>query len=100
MNCDKIPERTMQGMMRYIEEGIPTGGFLHAVFANDLFESVGRADEENLAALTQIVTWIYNEAPSACHGSYDKVSKWLRGGEDIEAIQKSWKTHHFRKRST
>lgn len=61
----------------YIDAGVPTGGFLRAVLANDLNEAVGRADSENIHRLPAIVAWIYNEAPSPCHGSYAAVDSWL-----------------------
>ena len=90
IDYSKIPVLTMQGIQRYIEKSIPTGHFLGAVMAHDLFEAVGRADADNLAALPHIVAWIYNKAPSQCHGSAEKVKHWLEQGEDIQAMQRLW----------
>ena len=72
-----IPERMMGGIKRYIENGIEPGSFLMAVLCNNLCEAVGRADSENMANLPAYVSYFYNEAPSACHGSSEKVKAWL-----------------------
>ena len=72
-----IPVFTKEALDRYVNDRIPTGGFLHAVLTDRLFDAVGRADKENLAALRDIVTYIYNELPSDCWGSEAKVHNWL-----------------------
>ena len=72
-----IPVITKEALDRYVNDRISTGGFLHAVLADRLFDAVGRADKENLAALRDIVTYIYNELPGDCWGSAAKVHNWL-----------------------
>ena len=72
-----IPQRMMGGIERYINDRIPPGDFLMAVFQNNLSEAVGRADEENMANLPAYAAYLYNEAPQGCHGSPEKVKKWL-----------------------
>lgn len=81
-----IPERMMGGIIRYIEDGIIPGGFLQAVVSNDLKEAVGRADEENMANLPAYVAYFYNEAPSQCWGSEEKMLRW---GKLRQAVQKA-----------
>ncbi len=78
LNIDysKLPKSLQGGVKRYIENGIVPGGFLRAVACNDLTEAVARADENNYPLLKDIVLWFYNEAPSACWGSPEKVKKW------------------------
>ena len=61
----------------YVSEGVPPGVFLTAVLSNDLMEALGRADRENRETLYDICGYIYNEIPSACHGSPEKVKGWL-----------------------
>lgn len=73
-----IPELTRDSLYRYVNHHVPTGSFLRAVLTNNLFEAVGRADDENLKALKFIVTYIYNEVPSNCWGSEEKVQEWLK----------------------
>ena len=68
---------TKEGLDRYAKNRIHTGGFLRAVLANDLFESFARADLENRADLFEITSYIYNELPAICWGSYDIVVAWL-----------------------
>ena len=67
----------MASLRRYIENRIPTGGFLEAVLSNDLKEAVGRADGDNMRVLPELVGWLYNEAPSNCWGSPQRVKDWL-----------------------
>ena len=76
IDYSELPESLRGGVQRYLEHGIPMGGFLTAVFANDLSQSFGRADENNRPRLFEICSWIYNYAPDNCHGSYELVSDW------------------------
>ena len=60
----------------WAETGCPVGHFLTAVLSNNLIDAVGQADEMNLRALPAIVAYIYNEIPSGCWGSPEKVKEW------------------------
>ena len=71
-----IPERMLGAIQRYIEQGIEPGHFLCAVIDNDLFEAVGRADDENMANLPAVVAYFYNEVSSLCWGSREKRQAW------------------------
>ncbi|KKL27562.1 hypothetical protein LCGC14_2383940 [marine sediment metagenome] len=62
----------------YVDQGIPTGSFMHAVLANDLMEAFNRADEQNQNNLQSICSYIQNYIPMQCHGSYKKVAKWIQ----------------------
>jgi len=75
-----LPEHIRHGARRYVEHHEAVGGFLTSVFQNDLVAAVGRADEENMQHLREIVTWVYNEPPEVCWGSREKVLTWLSGG--------------------
>ncbi len=55
----------------------PVGGFLQAVIRNDLKEACGRADDDNLLVLSQIVQIFYAETPAGCWGSEEHYGKWL-----------------------
>ena len=61
----------------YAANGVPTGDFLRAVLSNDLTDAACRADEDNLEDLVNIVKYAYNDLPSACRGSPEKVAAWL-----------------------
>lgn len=71
-----IPQITMDALDRYVHQGIPTGGFLYAVLTNDLFEAMGRADQNNRAVLFEICQYIYNLVPSGAWGTPEKVKAW------------------------
>lgn len=72
-----VPEHNIDALWLYVNHGIETGGFLRAVLENDLMESFGHADIENRHHLFEICSFIYNELPTGCHGSCEKVQKWL-----------------------
>lgn len=73
-----IPDRMQGAIHRYINNGIRPGSFLEAVICNDLFTAVGKADEENLENLPAYAAYFYNEAPSACWGSKEKMEAWIK----------------------
>ena len=72
-----IPRRMGPAIVNYIDNHIMPGSFLQAVFKNDLFDAVGRADWENIDDLVAYVSYLYNEAPSPCWGSPEKVKEWV-----------------------
>lgn len=78
---ETIPESMRGGVIRYIENGIPPGHFLQAIFKNDLIEACSRGDAENLALITTYVKLLWNQCPPACWGSQDHYRQWIaRGG--------------------
>ena len=78
MNYENIPAITREALDRYSVHHVPTGGFLRAVLSNDLMEAMGRADEENRAAIFDICGYVHNELPGNCHGSPDRVREWVK----------------------
>ena len=83
-----LPEHLRGGMQRYIEHGIPPGGFLTAVLENDLAGAFGRADNTSLAALHDIVRWAHWVMPAGAWGSPAKVQAWITAHweVDLEAV--------------
>jgi hypothetical protein len=81
LNYEKYPGGTAEGAKLWIENRIMPGSFLTAVIENNLREALGCADEYNRAALFEIVSWWYNEAPSSCWGSPEKAKEWAEGRE-------------------
>lgn len=71
-----IEERFKESIDRYVKHGIPTGSFLNAVLENNLKEAVGRADHHAILNLKDIVIYLYNDVPSTCWGSPEKVKNW------------------------
>jgi len=76
-----------QSIRRYADHHVPTGSFLKAVFSNDLFEALGRADEENQRDITEICSYIYNEVPASCWGSRDAYEHWIKDKPDTEKTE-------------
>ena len=78
----QIPEPCMAALRRYVEKKEVPGGFLRAVLEGDLNRATTYADGTNLWLLPVYTAYLYNEVPSACHGSPEKVRKWI-GKEGI-----------------
>jgi len=78
-NYKSIPEHTRHSILNYVARGLRPGRGLQYIFENDLFAAVAHCDDATLASLRLITTWIYNFAPSGCHGSREKVSAWING---------------------
>lgn len=75
-----IPNYTMDALERYVEQGIPPGGFLMAVLTNDLMEAMGRADSNNRQVLFEITGLIYNEFPADCWRHPERIKAWIQAG--------------------
>lgn len=74
----QIKESTIQTINDYVVQGLPPGGFVTAVLANDLMGALGRADLENRLSIWAICNYVYNEIGCSLHGSYEAVEKHLK----------------------
>jgi hypothetical protein len=72
-----IPEHMVDGIVNYVQHGIPPGGFLHALLSNDLVSAWSRGDDENRRYIGQWVTFLINYVPSLAWGSEEKVGRWI-----------------------
>ena len=72
-----VPEHIRPGIVRYVDKGIPTGGFLEAVLKNDLFTACVKADDVNRYALWNIVDFMLNVVPIVCRGSRNDYATWI-----------------------
>ena len=75
-----VPGHMIEGLSAYVMEGRPIGSFLTAVLENKFLEVHKRADSVNLLSLHEIAMAVYNEIPSGCHGSPEKVEAWIGQG--------------------
>ncbi len=81
-----LPEHLHQGVLAYIQNGRPTGGFLTAVIRGDRADAAARADDINRRRLDDIFSFFDKQAPAECHGSPDKWALWIeRGGLEGKA---------------
>ena len=76
-----IPARMLTALRNYVEKGYPVGHFLYAILTNDFSEACARGDDENLRNLPAYATYLYNEVPSTCYGSKEKVKAHLESFE-------------------
>ena len=80
INYDLLPPHMQHSVREYIEKGHPVGNFLRAVLENKLVESFGRADQENLRAMYNWASFLYNEMPCEARGSKEAVDAWIKKG--------------------
>jgi len=80
-DTDRIPEHMMESIKGYTEHHTPVGDFLSGVICNDLIRACRTADSTSIQIIPAYVRWFYNNAPSACWGSKEKVNNWLDQGE-------------------
>lgn len=72
-----VPVYLISGLVCYFVDGVKTGGFLHAVLCDKLFEAVQRGDMQSRSHLSNIVEFICSAAPEESYGSPKKVGDWL-----------------------
>lgn len=75
-----LPAHMHFGIISYIEDGVPPGGFLTALFENDLKNFAMRADHTNRHHLLDFVSYMVWHMPAVCHGSPEKVAAWINQG--------------------
>ena len=85
-----IPEYMVDGLVLYVEDGIPPGSFLLAVLENNLAGAAALADEINKLCLFLWADVLWNELPGDCWGSPEKVRAWIAARaaerEKVEAL--------------
>lgn len=69
---------TVENIISYVNERIPTGDFLRAVLENNLIEAFGRADSNNTRYLKEICSFVYMYVPRDAWGSKEAVDNWLK----------------------
>lgn len=81
-----VQEHILSALDDWGSNGLRQGDFLMAVLANDLAEAACRADNTNRYVLREIVQYVFNELPSACHGSPAKVQLWEKHQQDYRDL--------------
>jgi hypothetical protein len=76
-NPAHIPPELRASLDRYANEGVPVGGFLQAVIANDLCDAYARADAFNVKLLPAIGSYVHHKMPADCWGSRKIYRTWL-----------------------
>ncbi len=75
-----LPYLVRPGLRRYLIDGQPVGHFLTALLANDLAETVWRADPDNLLLLKDFMLFLKWHAHSDSYGTPEKVTAWKKQG--------------------
>ena len=77
-----MPQHTKYQIDEYVNNYMPPGDFVRAVLSNDLMEAFMRADDINMHCMKDIMKYVYNNIPSVCHGSPERVEEWLNPKEE------------------
>ena len=76
INYATIPVDVRNSIDAWVTRAIPPGSFVTAVLENNLSEAFAHADDWSLDAMHSIVAYVYNEIPSPCWGSAEKMKAW------------------------
>lgn len=76
---DAVPEHLHAGLLNYLVDHRPVGGFLLAVLENNLALAIARNGGSG-ADLERLVRFLVNYARFDAWGSVEAVSTWLVGG--------------------
>jgi hypothetical protein len=72
-----VPAHLRPGLVRYVDDGVPTGAGLRGLIANgQVFDVLKQLDDTTLPCALDIMKFLYSEAPSACWGSEEAVRRW------------------------
>ncbi len=72
-----VPEWWPDAIGRYLEHGIPLGGFGMSVLENDLKGAVGRADAYSMQCIPDLVRYCTWEIPAIAWGSPERCDAWM-----------------------
>jgi hypothetical protein len=78
IDWNSCPEHLIGSFQRYFWWGIDPGSFLSAVLANDLMQTMNRADDRNRRMLFKICCFVYTQLPSDCHGDWQYFNDWSK----------------------
>jgi len=77
---EKIPERMVAGIARYVIYGISPGHFMYKVLSNDLVGASIYADQQNKKLLDVYACLVFYILPFNCWGSEELVDEWSKRG--------------------
>jgi hypothetical protein len=81
----EAPVHILDSINAYVKDRQKPGGFLTAVFENNLTAALGGADNASRRGLDDIIEYLRHEVPAICWGSPAKVAAWL--GEETPKTQ-------------
>jgi len=76
-NPARVPAELRESIDRYVSSGVPLGGFLQSVIANDFVDAHARADAFNMRVLPAIAAFVHWKLPETCWGSRRVYAAWL-----------------------
>lgn len=78
----RIPRHMWEDVIDYALYGMPLGSdsFLRNVLSNNLVRSIGKADEQNKAAIFDWAMFLYNDMPVGSWGDAGRIQNWQGTG--------------------
>lgn len=71
-----VPEHLRDSLAHYIVRGLQPGRFVTAVLSNNLLGAFRHGDEDSLAGLRNLVTFMVDIVPGTAWGSHKHVAEW------------------------
>jgi hypothetical protein len=85
------PPSVVRSVSNYLHHGLEPGSFVRACLENDLRGAFANADHQNRLCLFDIVSYLYNDIPSTCWGSVERVKAWLVTDADTRrSVMEAW----------
>ncbi|HYG68859.1 MAG TPA: hypothetical protein VD838_14425 [Anaeromyxobacteraceae bacterium] len=79
----RIPPTVAAPLIRYVTRGEDPGPFLRDVLEGRAADVADVTSITGRHLVSQVVQWMWNEAPRECHGTPEAVREWIaRGGRD------------------
>jgi len=78
-NSCYVQDEYRDPLYNYLVFGCEPGGFWTSALANNFFDAMMRSHPSNdVTALKDVCTWIYNYMPKCAYGSYEAVRHWAK----------------------
>ena len=83
-----IPEKVIDALEKYVEQGISPGAFLAACLCNDLRQALFLSldDYKITEYLDEIVDYIYTNLPLDSRGSRERYDQWIYKKTFLEKV--------------
>lgn len=95
-----IPAPVLHALQRWAATGAEPGHFVRAVVRNDFMGAISHADDRSLAAIREIMWYVYNQLPGDCWQRNPTVSetldKWQRQG-GLVGLEMQWEQEQAKK---
>lgn len=84
----------VDGLRRYVQDGVAPGGFLYHFIINDLAGALDAADPDVLHGLPMLRNLFRDQLPVGCFGSYEIYKRWTQDDDYRRSVLRGWRDWH------